>query len=67
MTGAFPPTVNVIADDTTRRAAFARVNVTSYRMLVSGAEVATLWAEARENRASGASRAATDRAVLFLI
>jgi hypothetical protein len=29
MTGADPPTVNVIADLTSLRAAFARVNVTS--------------------------------------
>jgi hypothetical protein len=29
MTAAFPPTVNVITDDTTRRSALARVKVTS--------------------------------------
>src|SRR4051812_45750962 len=45
-TGSVPPTVKVIVEVTCRRAALARVKVTSYRMSLSGAEVAPTCAAA---------------------
>jgi len=58
--------VKVIVDVTCRRSAFARVNVTSYRMSVIGAEVAVPWANARGGT-SGAESPASSRMTLVLI